>query len=142
MGNRPGHNELPENALVGDEQVYSVDPAPEYNEYKSQDEAQGGGTVDVHEVAVRVDKVVLDPDSPEAVQIPDAGRGKVDLPIHQLASPSPEQQLASGDAEEGPAEEDVTPLQEDNEEELASGDAEEGPAEEDVTPLQEDNEEE
>jgi hypothetical protein len=124
MGNRPGHNELPENALVGDEQVYSVDPAPEYNEYKSQD------------------KVVLDPDSPEAVQIPDAGRGKVDLPIHQLASPSPEQQLASGDAEEGPAEEDVTPLQEDNEEELASGDAEEGPAEEDVTPLQEDNEEE
>lgn len=112
----PGHNELPENALVGDEQVYAVDPAPEYHEYKSEDDAQGGGKVNVHEVAVNVDKVVLDPDSPEAVQIPDAGRGPTDLPIHQLAQPSPEQKFASGDADTEVTEEDAEPLGEDGNE--------------------------
>lgn len=57
--------------------------------------------VDVHEVRVATDVVITDPSSPLAVQVPDAGKGSVDLPIHQLDAPSPEQVL-SGDE---PAEE-------------------------------------
>lgn len=58
---------------------------------------------EVHEVSVQVDKVITDPSSPEAVQVPEEGRGSTDLPIHQLQEPSPEQALESGDAK--PAEE-------------------------------------
>lgn len=48
----------------------------------------------VHETFVVMDEVVLDPSSPEAVQIPDAGRGSLDLPIHALSNPTPEQFFA------------------------------------------------
>lgn len=102
--NRLPHNHLGDNALVGDEQVNSVDSPVEYHEFKDTQDAQGGGSVDVHEVAVNVDKVILDPDSPEAVQIPDAGRGFVDLPLHDLSKGSPEDQFRA-EAEESDSEE-------------------------------------
>lgn len=38
-------------------------------------------TVAVHETRVRVDEVITDPSSPQAVQIPDAGRGDASTPI-------------------------------------------------------------
>ena len=41
-------------------------------------------TVHVHEVYVVTDEIITDPASPLAVQIPDAGRGSLDLPIHRL----------------------------------------------------------
>lgn len=41
-------------------------------------------TVQVHEVFVITDEIITDPASPLAVQIPDAGRGTLDLPIHRL----------------------------------------------------------
>ncbi len=40
--------------------------------------------VPVHEVYVTTDTVITDPSSPLAVQIPDAGRGTMDLPISGL----------------------------------------------------------
>lgn len=43
-----------------------------------------------HETSVEVDKVITDPSSPEAVQVPDAGRGFLDLPVHALDGDTPE----------------------------------------------------
>lgn len=42
-------------------------------------------TVAVHEVVVTTDTVITDPSDPLAVQVPDAGRGALDLPIHKLS---------------------------------------------------------
>lgn len=42
-------------------------------------------TVQVHETSVSLDEVITDPSSPLAVQVPDAGRGTMSLPIHELA---------------------------------------------------------
>lgn len=50
--------------------------------------------VKVHEVFVTTDEVITDTSDPRAVQIPDAGRGFLDLPIHALGNGTPEQQLA------------------------------------------------
>jgi hypothetical protein len=98
-----------EGAQVGDENlapVHEVEPEV----VNEQVDAQVAGTpqpapdkVVVHETHVALDRVITDPQSPEAVQIPDAGRGFLDLPIHQLAQPSPEQALESGEAVEAPA---------------------------------------
>lgn len=44
----------------------------------------------VHEVVVQTDEVITDPSDPQAVQIPEAGRGDSSLPIHALANPVPE----------------------------------------------------
>lgn len=41
--------------------------------------------VNVHEVSVVTDRVITDPSSPLAVQIPAEGRGDASLPIHRLA---------------------------------------------------------
>jgi len=49
----------------------------------------------VHESRVKLDRVVTDPSSPEAVQIPDAGRGFLSLPLHGLDAPTPEQFFAA-----------------------------------------------
>jgi hypothetical protein len=56
-----------------------------------------------HEVAVALDEVITDPSSPLAVQIPDAGRGFLDLPIHRLDAKRPEDVFA---AEASQADED------------------------------------
>jgi len=78
-----------EGALVGDENL----PGPEDQNVEveqRQDDAQVPGTpqkpvdkVEVFEVVVETDKPILDPSSPLAVQVPDAGRGSLLLPIHQ-----------------------------------------------------------
>jgi len=52
-------------------------------------------TVNVHETSVALDRVITDPSDPLAVQIPDAGRGSLDLPIHNLAAPTVEEVFAS-----------------------------------------------
>lgn len=91
-------------ALVGDENL----PAPAATSDRvtviSEDEPaqvspaapEGTPTTSrVHETHVQTDTVILDPSSPEAVQIPDAGIGSLDLPIHALSNPSPEEVFAS-----------------------------------------------
>jgi hypothetical protein len=50
--------------------------------------------VHVHETSVTLDEVITDPSDPRAVQIPDAGRGSLDLPIHGLSGKTPEQVFA------------------------------------------------
>lgn len=50
-------------------------------------------TVAVHEVSVQTDEVITDPSSPLAVQVPDAGRGTLDLPIHRLNEPTVEERF-------------------------------------------------
>lgn len=51
--------------------------------------------INVHEVFVVTDEVITDPSSPLAVQIPDAGRGSLDLPIHALARGTVEARFAA-----------------------------------------------
>lgn len=51
--------------------------------------------VKVYETAVELDEVITDTSDPRAVQIPDAGRGFLDLPIHALAGQTPEEAFAS-----------------------------------------------
>lgn len=90
----------PENALVGDD----AQPAPREPSIAVDTDAvpaQTTGpapkvvdTVYVHETSVALDEVITDPHSPEAVQIPDAGRGFLDLPIHGLDAKTPEQIFA------------------------------------------------
>lgn len=95
-------------ALVGDDNVASpVDVAPRV--YATEAPAQvtatrepDSDTVQVHEVAVATDKVITDPSSPEAVQIPDAGRGSLDLPIHALANGTPEEVFAAAAKKSSP----------------------------------------
>jgi hypothetical protein len=78
-------------ALVGDD---NVAPArePDFSVNSEKVDAQvaparerESKTVDAHEVVVKLDEVITDPSSPLAVQVPDAGRGSLDLPIHALA---------------------------------------------------------
>lgn len=57
-------------------------------------------TVNVHETYVQLDEVITDPSSPLAVQVPDAGRGSLDLPIHALNGPTVEQQFEDAAAED------------------------------------------
>lgn len=40
--------------------------------------------VDVHETSVATDRVITDPTAPDAVQVPDEGKGSLALPIHNL----------------------------------------------------------
>lgn len=65
--------------------------------------------VNVHEVVVHTDTVITDTSDPLAVQIPDAGRGTLDLPIFGLNAPTVEQVFAehaskSDDSDDTPAE--------------------------------------
>lgn len=87
-------------ALVGDENVADV-VEPEITVNEGDDTAQvapereaAAGSVVVHETHVATDQVITDPSSPEAVQIPDAGRGPRDLPAHTLAGDTPEDVFA------------------------------------------------
>ncbi len=88
-------------ALVGDEAVLGVDSPVESEVYTDSVEAMtvaerspDADKVLVHEVAVTLDRVITDPSSPEAVQIPDAGRGDLTLPIHSLAAPTADEKIA------------------------------------------------
>lgn len=94
----------PDNALVGDANL--PDPRPvDVKVYQDDVPAQVTGpankvvdTVKVHEVFVTVDEVITDPSSPLAVQIPDAGRGFLDLPIHAIGGRKPEDVFAEANA--------------------------------------------
>lgn len=90
----------PENALIGDDNQ----PAPrepdvtvDTDSVPAQVTGPAAVPVDevyVHETSVKLDQVITDPSSPEAVQIPDAGFGSLVLPIHGLDAPTPEQFFA------------------------------------------------
>lgn len=75
-------------ALVGDENLPEA-REPEAVVEQRQDKAQVVAEpdkpvdkVEVFEVTVTTDEVITDPSSPLAVQVPDAGRGSLLLPIH------------------------------------------------------------
>lgn len=93
----------PKNAQVGDENISPAEPAADKVEVVDGTvPAQTTGAPakvvkqqPVHEVYVELDRVITDPNSPEAVQIPDAGRGDASLPAHVLANPSPEEVFGS-----------------------------------------------
>lgn len=79
-----------ENAQIGDENLAPVHEV-EVDVNKESVPAQVAAPetkpvteVYVHETSVKLDRVITDPSSPEAVQIPDAGRGDLSLPIHDL----------------------------------------------------------
>lgn len=55
--------------------------------------------VNVHEVYVVTDRVITDPSSPLAVQVPAEGRGNSALPIHRLAEGTVEDKFAKADAD-------------------------------------------
>jgi len=93
-------------ALVGDEAVYGAHEPVEAEVVTESQTAQVmpkerfSATVEdevpVHETYVQMDRVILDPSSPEAVPIPDAGIGFLDLPIHALADKTPEEKFEAG----------------------------------------------
>lgn len=99
----------PENATIGDENLAVRDA--EVTKVDETVPAQTTGkpavevdTVRVTETHLSLDQVITDPHSPLAVQIPDAGRGPLDLPIHQLArAAKPEDQFAEAAAEDAKA---------------------------------------
>lgn len=89
----------PKNATIGDDnlEVREVEPDVTVDTVDAQVMAKGYEpvkTVQVHETHVQLDEIITDPSSPLAVQIPDAGRGSLDLPIHGLAGPRPEDVFA------------------------------------------------
>lgn len=78
-----------EGALVGDDALEArvVTPQVDVETVPAQVSPPREGAADkvnVHETYVAMDEVITDPSSPLAVQIPDAGRGSLDLPIHAL----------------------------------------------------------
>jgi hypothetical protein len=94
--------------LVGDENLPEA-REPEIDQNTEPVDAQvspprekESGKVNVHETAVQTDVVITDPSAPEAVQVPDAGRGSLELPIHRLAAGTPEAVFAeeASEAEE------------------------------------------
>lgn len=86
-----------ESKLVGDEavqaEVHTVEPTVVSDQVAAQVVQPREGDADkvnVHETFVQMDTVITDPSSPLAVQIPDAGRGDLSLPIHRLSAPTVE----------------------------------------------------
>jgi hypothetical protein len=84
---------------VGDDQVPVREASVQVNKgtvpaQVSQPRESDSSTSQVHEVNVQLDEVITDPSSPLAVQVPDAGRGSLDLPIHRLGEERPEDVFA------------------------------------------------
>lgn len=86
----------PENAVIGDDGLEVREATVEV--VKEDQPAQVTGppakpvdTVRVHEVSIVLDEVITDPSHPLAVQVPDAGRGSLDLPIHALSGQTVEE---------------------------------------------------
>lgn len=67
----------------------------------SQPREPDADTSAVHTVHVQLDRVITDPSAPDAVQVPDAGKGSTALPAHSLDAPSVEQVFGGADAGEG-----------------------------------------
>lgn len=77
---------------VGDENLSVREPDTQVNAEQvpaqvAQPREGDSDTVNVHETSVTTDTVITDPSDPLAVQVPDAGRGSLDLPIHRLNAP-------------------------------------------------------
>jgi hypothetical protein len=94
---------------VGDENIEAREPTVEVT--KEQVDAQvaqpregDSDKVNVFETTVATDTVITDPSSPLAVQVPDAGRGSLELPSHALAGPTVEQVFADDADEPAPDE--------------------------------------
>lgn len=94
-------------------------------------------TSQVNEVFVSTDRVILDPAAPDAVQIPDAGKGSLDLPGHALADGTVEEKLDRA-TEDGVVQPEV-PSEEPAPEEEEPAPEPEAPADEPVeeTPVEE-----
>jgi hypothetical protein len=100
----------PENAVIGDENLSPRDP--DVSTVNESVPAQTTGkpavevdSVKVTETVVALDEIITDPHSPLAVQIPDAGRGPLSLPIHRLAeAPKPEDVFSKSAEDDAPAE--------------------------------------
>lgn len=95
------------NKLVGDEEVNSkvqkVEPSVNTDSVDAQvapEREKPSSQVPVHETSIALDKVITDPNSPEAVQVPDAGRGDASLPAHALSGPTVEEVFADEASEE------------------------------------------
>jgi hypothetical protein len=86
----------PEGALIGDENIPpagDVDVQTVNRDVPAQVTGKPAVTVETVKESgtfVRLDEVITDPNDPRGVQIPDAGRGSLDLPFHRLTSPRPE----------------------------------------------------
>lgn len=86
--------------LVGDDETQEVrEVAPEVvvdeaDAQVVQPREPDANKVNVHETAVQLDEVITDPSDPRAVQVPDAGRGNANLPIHALGKPTVEEVFA------------------------------------------------
>lgn len=78
--------EAPQHVVVNEEQDARVTP-----------EREAPAATQTYETHVVMDRVVTDPSSPEAVQVPDAGRGEINLPAYHLDARSPEQVFADSD---------------------------------------------
>lgn len=99
-----------EASQVGDEAVGSNDSpvvisvnSGEVDHAVVQPRSPDADRVQVHEVFVQTDEVITDPSDPRAVQIPDAGRGSLALPIHELANGTVEDRFKASVAEDEPA---------------------------------------
>ncbi len=89
-----------EASTIGDENLEVREPEFEVNTESVPAQVMGQPapavtTVPVHETYVTTDTVITDTSDPLAVQIPDAGRGSLDLPIHGLSRPTVEQYFAA-----------------------------------------------
>lgn len=105
-----------EQKLVGDEAVQAEITEVKPEVVREQVAAQvvqpregDSDKVNVHETFIRTDTVITDPSDPRAVQIPDAGRGDLSLPIHALDGETVEAVFAreAGSVEERSADEPV-----------------------------------
>lgn len=85
---------------VGDENLEVREVEVEVNEEDVdaqvvQEREPDASTVAAHETRVALDEVITDPSSPLAVQVPDAGRGNIELQAHRLSGPRPEDVFAA-----------------------------------------------
>lgn len=107
MADAPAHADVvaQDSKLVGDEaqeQAFEVQPEVNSTSVAAQvapEREASPAEQPVHETYVQLDEVITDPSDPRAVQVPDAGRGFLNLPIHSLADGSPEQVFAAQAAE-------------------------------------------
>ncbi len=79
----------PENATIGDDNLDVIQHEVINIDEEVAAQTTGKPAVEVEtvratETHLALDEVITDPHSPLAVQIPDAGRGPLDLPIHQF----------------------------------------------------------
>lgn len=94
---------------VGDDNLSVREPDVQVNEEQVaaqvvQPREGDSDKVNVHETSITTDTVITDPSDPLAVQVPDAGRGSLDLPIHALNGPLVEDVFkAEASADEKPA---------------------------------------